>query len=216
MSFSPHFQRNGYDMNSRHLSAFALLVLLFGMLSPIVASATGPEKPIPGNPKVLIETSEGNITLELEPAKAPLTVENFLQYVRDGQYDGTIFHRVIKDFMIQGGGYDTRFDQRPTRPPIENEAADALSNQRGTIAMARTSNPHSATAQFFINTVNNPHLDFRSPTPVSWGYAAFGRVIEGMDVVDRIGNLPTGSGGPFRHDVPNPVVEIKHIGILTQ
>ncbi|MBI1195882.1 MAG: peptidyl-prolyl cis-trans isomerase [Gammaproteobacteria bacterium] len=203
-------------MKSRHPSVFALLSLLLGILVPISASATGPEKPIPGNPKVLIETSEGNITLELEPSKAPLTVENFLQYVRDGQYDGTIFHRVIKDFMIQGGGYDNRFSQRPTRPPIENEAANALSNKRGTISMARTSNPHSATAQFFINTVDNPHLDFRAPTPVSWGYAAFGRVVEGMDVVDRIDNLPTGSGGPFRRDVPNPVVEIKHVSILPQ
>ena len=203
-------------MKSRSLSAFAFLPLLLALSIPDAALATGPERPIPGKPRVLIQTSEGDITLELEPQKAPLTVENFLQYVRDGHYDGTIFHRVIKDFMIQGGGFDARFKQRPTRPPIENAAANALSNKRGTIAMARTSNPHSATAQFFINTVDNPHLDFRAPTPVSWGYTAFGRVINGIDVVDRIGNLPTGSGGQFRSDVPRPVVEIKHAAILPQ
>jgi len=203
-------------MKSRNLSALAFLPLLLGFLIPGTAMATGPERPIPGNPKTLIETSQGNITLELEPQKAPLTVENFLQYVRDSHYDGTIFHRVIKGFMIQGGGYDARFKKLPTRPPIENEAANALSNKRGTIAMARTSNPHSATAQFFINTVDNPHLDFHAPTPVSWGYAAFGKVIEGMDTVDRIGKLPTGGGGPFRSDVPKPVVEIKHVFILSQ
>lgn len=188
--------------------------MFMAILLPGAALATGPEQPIPGNPKVLIETSQGNITIELASEKAPLTVENFLQYVRDGQYDGTIFHRVIKDFMIQGGGFNRHFKKLPTRPPIENEAANALSNKRGTIAMARTSNPHSATAQFFINTVDNAHLDFRAPTPVSWGYAAFGRVVAGMDVVDRISNLATGSGGTFRRDVPKNMVEIKSISVL--
>jgi len=201
-------------MKSRHLAAF--LPILLALLLPGAALATGPERPIPGSPKVLIETSQGDITIELAAQKTPLTVENFLQYVHDGHYDGTIFHRVIKGFMIQGGGFDTHFKQRPTRPPIENEAANALSNKRGTISMARTSNPHSATAQFFINTADNPHLDFRAPTPVSWGYAAFGQVVSGMDVVDRIENLATGSGGPFRSDVPKDIVEIKKVSVLPQ
>jgi len=165
-------------------------------------------------PKVVLETSQGEITLELDADKAPKTVENFLAYVRDGHYDGTIFHRVIPDFMIQGGGYDANFVQKPTRAPIQNEANNGLKNLRGTIAMARTNNPHSATAQFFINTVDNDFLDHRSPTPRGWGYAVFGKVIAGMEVVDRIQRLPTGPGGPFRSDVPRETVLIKHARIL--
>ncbi len=187
------------------------------MLLPFTsAMATGPEQPTAEDPRIEIETNLGKILIELLPAKAPLTVANFLQYVKEGHFDGTIFHRVIKGFMIQGGGYDTRYHQRPTHPPIENEAANALPNKRGTIAMARTSNPHSATAQFFINTVDNSHLDFRAPTPVSWGYTAFGRIMKGMDVVDRISQSPTGAGGPFRQDVPSTPVVIQHVRLISR
>ncbi len=165
-------------------------------------------------PKVMLETSQGEITLELDADKAPKTVENFLAYVRDGHYNGTVFHRVIPDFMIQGGGFGADFVQKPTRAPIQNEADNGLKNVRGTIAMARTNNPHSATAQFFINTVDNSFLDHQSPTPQGWGYAVFGKVVAGMEVVDRIQRLPTGPGGPFRGDVPRETVLIKQARIL--
>ena len=165
-------------------------------------------------PRVALETSLGRIVVELTPERTPVTTENFLRYVREGFYDGTIFHRVIRGFMIQGGGFDERFRRKPTHPPIENEARHALPNRRGTIAMARTSNPHSATAQFFINTVDNPHLDYHGSTATTWGYAVFGRVVEGMDVVERIESLPTGAGGPFRRDVPSPRVVIEKATIL--
>ncbi len=166
-------------------------------------------------PRVALETTMGRIVIELAPERTPVTVDNFLAYVRSGFYDGTIFHRVIRDFMIQGGGFDERYRQKPTRPPIENEAKHGLANKRGTIAMARTSNPHSATAQFFINTVDNGHLDFHGPTATTWGYAAFGRVIEGMDVVDRIRSVKTGQGGQFRRDVPQTPVIIKQARIIS-
>ncbi|MFQ5487368.1 MAG: peptidylprolyl isomerase [Gammaproteobacteria bacterium] len=166
------------------------------------------------HPRVRMETSEGVIVLELNRGKAPVTVDNFLRYVRDGFYDGTLFHRVIKGFMIQGGGYDSDFKKKTTRPPIENEADNGLKNRRGTIAMARTSNPHSATAQFFINVVDNGFLDFAAPSARGWGYAVFGKVVEGMDVVDRIQRLPTGSGGPFRRDVPQRQVLIRRVTVV--
>ncbi len=165
-------------------------------------------------PRVAIETSLGRIVVELTSERTPVTVENFLRYVREGFYDGTVFHRVIRGFMVQGGGFDTHLRQRPTHPPIENEAKKALKNLRGTIAMARTSNPHSATAQFFINTVDNPHLDYHGPSATTWGYAVFGRVVEGMDVVDRIEALRTGPGGPFRRNVPTPLVVIEKASLL--
>ncbi|MDR2504384.1 MAG: peptidyl-prolyl cis-trans isomerase [Deltaproteobacteria bacterium] len=138
------------------------------------------------NPMVLIDTTSGEILLELFPEKAPLTVENFLRYVDSGFYSGTIFHRVIKGFMIQGGGLTLRLEEKPTDPPIRNEAANGLSNTRGSIAMARTSDPHSATAQFFINHADNPELDFRQESEDGWGYCVFGRVTDGLDVLDRI------------------------------
>lgn len=163
------------------------------------------------HPRLLISTSEGDIVLELDREKAPATVDNFLSYVDDGFYDGTIFHRVIKGFMAQGGGFDTDFEQKRTKAPVKNEADNGLKNKRGTIAMARTSDPHSATAQFFINTVDNGFLDFSSPTPNGWGYAVFGRVVEGMDVLDRIEAIPTGRGGPFPRDVPRTTVTIEKI-----
>jgi len=142
---------------------------------------------------VKLHTNHGIITLELDAEKAPQTVENFLQYVRDGLFDGTIFHRVIDGFMIQGGGFEAGMTQKPTRDAIRNEASNGLRNEAYTIAMARTSNPDSATAQFFINVANNSFLNFTAPTPQGYGYAVFGKVVEGMDVVDAIKKLKTGN-----------------------
>jgi len=144
-------------------------------------------------PKVTLETSMGNIVLQLDPIKAPLSVANFLQYVNDGHYNGTVFHRVIANFMVQGGGYTANGAQKPTRAPITIESNNGLKNNRATIAMARTNDPNSATAQFFINVVDNDFLNFRSPTTQGYGYAVFGRVVSGMDVVDKIRATPTGS-----------------------
>jgi len=160
------------------------------------------------NPKVVLETSKGAIVLELYPDKAPDTVKNFLSYVDAKFYDGTIFHRVIPNFMIQGGGFTADMTRKPTAAPIKNEADKGLNNDRGTIAMARTNDPHSATAQFFINTVNNDSLNHKSKTQQGWGYAAFGKVIEGMDTVDAISAVKTTTRGPYR-DVPVEPVVIK-------
>jgi len=156
----------------------------------------------------MIETNMGNILLELDPKAAPTTVENFLDYVNKGFYSDTIFHRVIKDFMIQGGGFTQDFTKKDVGAGIKNEADNGLKNLRGTIAMARTSIPDSATAQFFINTVDNDFLNYSAPTPRGWGYAVFGKVIEGMETVDKIAALGTGSGGPFWKDVPKQTVII--------
>jgi peptidyl-prolyl cis-trans isomerase B (cyclophilin B) len=150
---------------------------------------------------VKLHTNHGTITLELDAEKAPKTVENFLQYVRDGFFDGTIFHRVIDGFMIQGGGFEPGMGQKPTRDAIENEAANGLKNEAYTVAMARTPNPNSATAQFFINVANNSFLNFTAPTPQGYGYAVFGKVVEGMDVVDKIKKVKTGSRSGHQ-DVP--------------
>ena len=160
------------------------------------------------NPVVLMETSMGNIKVELDAAKAPVSVKNFLEYVKSGFYSGTIFHRVIAGFMIQGGGFTTEFRQKPTNPPIKNEATNGLKNDRGTLAMARTGAPDSATSQFFINVVNNDGLN--RPSPDGHGYAVFGKVIEGMDVVDKIKETKTGFLKGFR-DVPETQVVIKAI-----
>lgn len=161
---------------------------------------------------VKLHTNFGVITLELFADKAPETVENFKQYVRDGHYDNTIFHRVINNFMIQGGGFTADLQRKQTKAPIPNEANNGLSNLRGTIAMARTSDPNSATSQFFINTVDNPRLDFVSEqNAYTWGYAVFGKVVEGMDVVDAIRASETGAQGPFQKDVPKQAVIIEHI-----
>jgi peptidyl-prolyl cis-trans isomerase B (cyclophilin B) len=162
---------------------------------------------------VKLHTSLGVITLELDAAKAPVTVENFLQYVRDGHYDGTIFHRVIPNFMIQGGGFAPGMNQKPTRDQIENEAHNGLKNVRGTIAMARTSDPHSATAQFFINVVDSDFLDFKSPNGSGWGYCVFGKVVDGLDVVDAIKAVRTGRSG-FHQDVPVEDVVITRAEIV--
>ena len=178
---------------------------------PPVAATTAPTV----NPKVLIKTNMGDITVELNAAKAPKSVENFLQYVKDGFYNGTIFHRVIDNFMIQGGGFTPDLRQKPTRPSIPNEAKNGLSNKRGTIAMARTPDPNSATAQFFINLVDNRNLDYVSDERAeTWGYAVFGQVVSGMDVVDKIKAVPTGPKGPFRSDVPTTDVVIEKVELL--
>ena len=159
-------------------------------------------------PRVTFETSHGSFVLELDRNSSPETVENFLAYVRDGFYEGTIFHRVIAGFMIQGGGFTPEFKQLQTRAPVRNEADGGGRNDRGTIAMARTSDPHSATAQFFINVVDNDFLNHRDQTTQGWGYTAFGRVVEGMDTVDRIAAVQTGSRGAFQ-DVPQETVSIE-------
>ena len=158
-------------------------------------------------PKVVIETTLGSITLELFAKDTPLTVENFLSYVKSGHYVKTIFHRVIPGFMIQGGGLTADMEQKPTQAPIKNEAANGGSNKRGTIAMARTSAPHSATCQFFINLVDNDFLDFKAPTMQHFGYCVFGKVVEGMDAVDAIAKVATGNRGGHS-DVPKENVVI--------
>ncbi|MBK7354052.1 MAG: peptidyl-prolyl cis-trans isomerase [Nitrosomonas sp.] len=166
-------------------------------------------------PIVKIDTNLGSISLALDPDKAPKTVENFLQYVREGFYAGTIFHRVIPNFMIQGGGFDQALVQKPTNRPIINEAENGLKNEIGTIAMARTSDPHSATSQFFINVANNAFLNYSSQTAQGYGYTVFGKVIEGMDVVNKIAALPTGPRGVFAKDAPKDTVVIKTIELLS-
>ena len=161
-------------------------------------------------PMVTIETSKGNIVVELFSDKAPLSVKNFLEYVDAGHYNGTIFHRVISGFMIQGGGFTKEMQQKPARAPVRNEADNGLKNVRGTLALARTPDVHSATCQFFINVVDNPFLDFTAPTPQGYGYCVFGKVVQGMEVVDQIKTVPTGRFGPFS-DVPAQPIEILRI-----
>ena len=157
---------------------------------------------------IILHTSHGDITLELDAENAPRTVENFLQYVRDGHYDNTIFHRVIDGFMVQGGGMEPGMKQKPTRAPVANEAGNGLKNLRYTVAMARTGEPHSATAQFFINIADNDFLDYKGPSPQGWGYCVFGKVVAGQDVVDRIKGVPTGNSG-FHQNVPTEDVVIQ-------
>jgi peptidyl-prolyl cis-trans isomerase B (cyclophilin B) len=165
------------------------------------------------NPRVLISTSHGDITLELDAIKAPATTSNFLSYVSSGFFDGTIFHRVIPNFMIQGGGFTADMQQKPTECSIANEAGNGLKNNRGTMAMARTSNPHSATSQFFINLIDNGFLNHTAPTPQGWGYTVFGKVVEGMDVVDAISKVATGNHGPHA-DVPREPVTMNQVTAL--
>ncbi|HWI83142.1 peptidylprolyl isomerase [Ramlibacter sp.] len=222
---------------TRRAAALTLtLGLAFGAGTAVAADAA---------PQVKFSTSAGDIVIEVYPDKAPKTVENFLRYVKDKHYDGTIFHRVIDNFMIQGGGYDTRYAQKPTRPPVAHEGREALAkggpkNERGTVAMARTNDPNSASAQFFINVKDNPFLDpvlippgdpvprFEyqgrvyenqpratfEKAPQLYGYTVFGRVVSGMEVVDKIKAMPTGPGGPFPGDVPATPVVIKSAALL--
>ncbi|GGD66661.1 MULTISPECIES: peptidylprolyl isomerase [Caballeronia] len=193
--------------------------LLMLALSGAALIATAPAFAQPGqpaqaaHPNVLFKTSQGDIRVELYPEKAPKTVENFLAYVKSGQYSGTIFHRVIPGFMIQGGGYNTSFAEKPTRAPIPLESRSGLKNATGTIAMARTSNPDSATAQFFINTVDNAGLDY--PNPDGNGYAVFGKVVAGMDVVKKIEGSPTTTRGPMA-DVPQKPTVIESATVVSQ
>jgi peptidyl-prolyl cis-trans isomerase B (cyclophilin B) len=154
-----------------------------------------------------VVTSMGNFAIALDAARAPKSVENFLAYVDAKHYDGTLFHRVIPTFMVQGGGFDARLEKKPTRAPIANEADNKLKNTRGTVAMARTNDPHSATAQWFVNVTDNAFLDHQAKDGVGWGYAVFGTVTAGMDVVDKIKAVKTGASGPFSKDAPvTPVV----------
>lgn len=204
-------------MNKKSLSRRLLVVLAlgFGLLS-IQASQAQDTAKTAAAPQVKFVTNMGEFVAEVYLDKAPKTAENFLQYVRDKHYDGTIFHRVIANFMIQGGGYDTRYIERPTRAPVMHEGLEALSkggprNTVGTLAMARTNAPHSATSQFFINVVDNGFLD---PNPQQPGYTVFGKVVSGMDVVNRIRAIPTSFGGPFPTDVPRTQVVIKSATVL--
>ena len=187
--------------------SLALLVSC-GLAAPLAA----PPATAQDNPVVVIETSLGAVTAELDRRNAPVSVANFLAYADAGHYAGTIFHRVIKGFMIQGGGLTADLERKQTRAPIRNEAANGISNERGTLAMARTNVVDSATSQFFINTVDNAMLDNRGTTPAEYGYAVFGRVIDGMDVVDRIENVATGRREAFQ-DVPETTVEILSVTV---
>jgi len=195
-------------------AGIAVVAALLLGVAALPISGLSDDAPAPAGdpaPQVVMSTSLGDITLELDRARAPATVENFLGYVDDGFYDGTLFHRVIEGFMVQGGGFSDDFMKRPTRAPVRNEADNGLSNRRLTIAMARTSDPHSATAQFFINHVDNGNLDHTARNSRGWGYTVFGRVIEGSEVVDAIAEVPTGAAGPFRSDVPRDAVIIESV-----
>lgn len=178
-------------------------ILLALVLSLVATVGHGQEAT---HPRVSLDTSQGTIVLELYPEEAPKTVDNFLGYVESGHFDGTLFHRVIPGFMIQGGGYTEDLAQKPTGDPIENEADNGLGNERGTVAMARTSDPHSATAQFFINLADNPHLNHTGKNARGWGYTVFARVVEGTDVVDAIAAVPTRRQGPHEALPTEPVV----------
>jgi cyclophilin family peptidyl-prolyl cis-trans isomerase len=202
----------------KHLFLIAGLSLpLLTMAQETAAPEAAPEAATAAaaNPRVQLHTNLGDITLELDAAKAPISVENFLGYVKAGHYNGTVFHRVIDNFMAQGGGFTADMQQKPTRAAIKNEANNGLSNLRGTIAMARTTDPHSAMAQFFINLVDNPRLDFVSEqNGHTWGYAVFGKVVEGMDTVDKIRAIETGPQGPFARDVPKTAVVIESAEVV--
>jgi cyclophilin family peptidyl-prolyl cis-trans isomerase len=176
------------------------LLLLTGPLSPALSQ----DAAVTGAQRVRFETTLGAFTIETDPGRAPLTSASFLQYVRDGHYDGTIFHRVIGNFVVQGGGYLPDGTEKPVRPGVPNESGNGLSNRRGTVAVARTEDPHSGSSQFYVNVADNIALD---PSPSRWGYAVFGRVVEGMEVVDRIASVATGARGPFQDETPlEPVV----------
>jgi len=187
------------------------LIVILGALVALVTAGAG--MAVAANPKVEMETSKGKMVIELFPDKAPETVKNFLNYVETKYYDGTIFHRVIPKFMIQGGGFTSDMKQKSAGAPIKNEADNGLKNDRGTIAMARTGDPHSATAQFFINSVNNDFLNHKSKTQQGWGYVVFGKVISGMDVIDAISAVKTVTRGRFR-DVPAETIEIRSARVL--
>lgn len=189
-----------------------MLRTVFATLTLVVSIGAGAADA--ATPQVEMKTSLGTIVLELYPDKAPQTVENFLQYVKDGHYDGTLFHRVIPGFMIQGGGFTADFKEKPTRAPVRNEAGNGLRNATGTLAMARRPDPHSATAQFFINVSDNNSLNFRFPTPEGYGYTVFGKVVKGMDVVERIVQVPTGPGPAGHQNVPVKPIRIEQARLI--
>ena len=176
------------------------------LLLALTIMAAAAQSALAADPRVELKTNRGAIVIELAAGKAPKTVANFLEYVKDGHYNGTIFHRVIDGFMIQGGGFDRNLRQKTTRGPIQNEAANGLRNDYGTIAMARTSDPNSATAQFFINLKHNDFLNFREPTPQGYGYTVFGKVVSGMAIVDRIAKVPTGDAAQHQNVPREPVI----------
>ena len=190
-----------------------LCVALAAGLASLGPTAARGESKTGGKPVVVLETSQGSIEIELDPEKAPISVQNFLAYVDAGFYDGTIFHRVIPNFMVQGGGFDAKMNQKTTRPAIKNEADNGLKNDRGTIAMARTAVVDSATAQFFINSVDNAFLDHKNETATGFGYAVFGKVVKGQDVVDKIEKVATTSRGGMS-DVPVEPVVIKSVTVV--
>ena len=183
------------------------IATLLALLLPLPALAQAPSTLAP---RVRFETSVGDFVVEVDAVRAPLTAENFLRYVREGAYDGTVFHRVIANFVVQGGGYDERLAERPARGPIPNESGNGLSNRRGTLGLAREESPHSGSSQFYVNLVDNAGLD---PLPSRWGYAVFGRVVEGMDVLDKIGYMRTETVESFGADVPvdRPVVRRAYV-----
>ena len=182
-----------------------LTVLLLIVCGPVLAE---------DRPRIMLQTNIGDIVLELDKERAPTSVKNFMGYVDSGFYDNTLFHRVIEGFMVQGGGFTGEYMRKQTKAPIRNEANNGLKNRAYTVAMARTNAPHSATSQFFINTVDNTNLDHTAPTGRGWGYAVFGRVIEGFEVVDTLGSVPTGSDGPFPRDVPKDPIYIQSATVM--
>ncbi|HSD75621.1 MAG TPA: peptidylprolyl isomerase [Steroidobacteraceae bacterium] len=181
-----------------------LATILLLLSSSLLAEETPPAPAAPTASRVRFDTSMGSFTIRLETERAPLTVASFLNYVRAGHYDGTVFHRVIQNFVAQGGGYTTNFEAKPTQGNVMNESGNGLMNRRGTVGLARADPPHSGTCQFYINLADNPDLN---PLPTRWGYAVFGEIVEGMDVIDRIAHVPTGEWGPFKQDAPlKPIV----------
>lgn len=202
------------NFNALKWVKFSLLSLVLAVTPVMAASSNSNQgKTMSTNPQVQLNTNQGVILIELDAEKAPKTVENFLTYVKEGFYDGTIFHRVINNFMIQGGGFEPGMKQKETHEPVENEANNGLKNDRYSLAMARTPDPHSATAQFFINVNDNDFLNFTSPTSQGWGYAVFGKVVEGTEIVDAIKQVKTGSKG-FHQDVPAEDVVIESAVIV--
>jgi peptidyl-prolyl cis-trans isomerase A (cyclophilin A)/peptidyl-prolyl cis-trans isomerase B (cyclophilin B) len=191
------------------LALAAVCACLF--LAPPMARA---DDATPSNPEVRVTTNMGSFVIELYPDRAPLTVADFLRYVKEGFYTNTLFHRVVANFVIQGGGHDANppYDLKPTYPPVNNESGNGLQNKRGAVGLARAAGAHTGNAQFYVNIVDNPELD---PLPTRWGYAVFGQIVEGMDVVDRIGVVPTGTFGPFKADAPVKAVVIQSIALIT-
>lgn len=208
------FHRHDRSPMLKAVLASVLLALPVAAIAQTAKPATPAPGPV-GHPRVVMHTTQGDFTLELFPEKAPKSVANFLQYVRDGFYDGTVFHRVVNGYMVQGGLYSRDLTQRRTRAAIPSEADNGLSNLRGTVAVARGTDPNSGTAQFFVNLVDNRRLDYVSnQSGLTWGFAVFGKVVSGMDTVDKIAGLPTRAQGPFVGDVPNPLVIIDAASVV--